>query len=147
MSEFDNLLQKYGEISTEINGMREYLDHLEEDREAVRKRLKALMRSGPKQEVPAADDQGSPSLESPMIETINAVRELGDSVSATQLAERLNISQDAARLRLQRAAKKRLILRVKFGRYAAKPATPMPRSAANGTKPMEKETKTEHEAA
>ncbi len=50
-------------------------------------------------------------------ETAKAVSELGESVSAERLADHLKISRDAARLRLQRAAKIGVIVRIAQGRY------------------------------
>jgi biotin operon repressor len=52
-------------------------------------------------------------------ETAKGVSELGESVSAERLAEHLKISRDAARLRLQRAAKIGVIIRIAQGRYRA----------------------------
>lgn len=145
MAEFDTLLEKYGELSAEITETRDYLVSLTRDREEIRKRLKAISRNGGIKHESNADDKESASIDSAMEDTVKAVRTLGNNVNAAQLAEHLNISQDAARLRLQRAEKKRLIIRIAFGRYGSKPE--MNRPTTNGTKPAEREAKTESTTA
>jgi predicted nuclease with TOPRIM domain len=131
MAEFDTLLQKYGELTAEANEAREYLSHLEEEREMIRKRLKAIAKNGSKTDTPV-DEQERKTFDGAMEETVKALAELGNSVSAAQLAEHLKITQDAARLRLQRAEKKRRIIRVAFGRYASKPAMQIVRPTVIG---------------
>jgi hypothetical protein len=140
MSEFDTLLLKFGELSGEIHEAQEYLAHLTEDRETVRKRLKAIAKNGARAEMPPDDDREVKSIDSAMDETVRAVAELGNSVSAAQLAEHLKIGQDAARLRLQRAEKKRIIIRVAFGRYASKPTMQIVRPTSGDMKAADKET-------
>jgi predicted HTH transcriptional regulator len=145
MSKFDELLEDHAQISIEIGHAEDYLKSLVEDREAISRKLKSLAKdeTGKSEEeegIVSRALRAGDSLE----ETAKIVAELGDSVTAAQLAERLDLTQDAARLRLQRAEKRRLIKRVAFGRYAAKPERA--RSPANSTKPSERGNKEENTA-
>src|SRR5260370_22756546 len=66
---------------------------------------------------------------------------LGNGATAEQLAKHLDISRDAARLPLQRAARVGLIARMGVGRYRAirqSPPHTKGRESANGTEPHAK---------
>lgn len=140
MTEFEKLLKEYRKLVVQIEDEEGYLEHLRRELRQVETQLKAM--AMPQRPTLASGDESSPEqlqievagqdsiqtlhLEPPstteasaLVQAVQAVAELGDGVTAQQLAERLNISADAARLRLQRAARDGLIARIALGRYRA----------------------------
>jgi hypothetical protein len=129
MIEFDTLLKEYRTLAIQVDDEEHYLEHLKTQLVETEKRLKEILE---KAQQPAFSTNwlyGSspgvirqfthqPEL-SALEETVQMVAEMGGSVSAEQLAKRLNITRDAARLRLQRAARNALIARIGLGRYRA----------------------------
>jgi hypothetical protein len=129
MTEFEKMLKEYRRLAVQVEDERNYLEHLERQLRGVEKQLKSMSLPAPAQlgpfspvsravEVvlePTGQDE-SPSA-SAIQDAVRAVSEIGDGVTAQQLAEHLNITPDAARLRLQRAAREGLIARMAVGRY------------------------------
>ena len=118
MTEFDKLLKEHRRLAVQIDDERNYLEHLERQLRTVEKQLKA----GPSKPSELELESESPSA-SAIQDAVTAVAELGDGVTAQQLADHLRITPDAARLRLQRAARDGLIARMALGRYRAKRAS------------------------
>jgi hypothetical protein len=142
MNEFDALLKEYRNLVVQVSEERGYLEHLESELRDTERRLKQLAEKPKPYDIssfsmtwtppedfhvvesvlnadaptpkPASSDQGTLSA---LEATVRAVAELGRSVSAKQLADHLGITRDAARLRLQRAAREGLIGRIGVGRY------------------------------
>jgi hypothetical protein len=128
MSKIDDLLARHARLSSDIGQAEEWLEGMLEERNGIVAEIKAMLAKpseaqlgfvGPPTPLPSQVLEAS-ALE----ETAKIVGELGDNVTATMLATRLGLTQDAARLRLQRTEKKGLIRRVAFGRYAPKPQIP-----------------------
>lgn len=130
MTEFEKLLKEYRRLAVQVEDERNYLEHLERQLRGVEKQLKSMALPAPAPPIGpfsaafsvsaeatlerAVQDESSASA---IEEAVRAVSELGDGVTAQQLAEHLHISADAARLRLQRAAREGLIARMALGRY------------------------------
>ncbi len=136
MTEFEKLLKEHRRLAVQIDDERNYLEHLERQLRAVEKQLKAMaipvVESQQEAVAPFLTGASKPSeveLESQspsasaIQDAVTAVAELGNGVTAQQLAEHLGITPDAARLRLQRAARDGLIARMALGRYRAKRAS------------------------
>lgn len=91
------------------------------EKEKLRKAIEVAMGGGevtpdmlPTQaQLPLEDDQPTKG----MIETANAVREMGGLVDANRLARKLRVGHQAAAIRLTRAAEKGLLIRVRRGYY------------------------------
>ena len=137
MTKLDDLMTKHARISFEIGQTEEYLASLKEHRDTIVAEVKAMVEKKPEVQLIFAEPQVTATVSaqesaSALEETATVVAELGDNVTAARLATRLGLSQDAARLRLQRAEKKGLIRRIAFGCYAAKP-----QMGANGKMPTE----------
>ena len=140
MSEFADMLARHRQLSSEVNDQREYLAYAESQLVALEKEMQDYVSqlenrpiqfiADPTQYPPVAvapvrqlklapapqeiiEDRGSTALQ----ETAQALLELGDGVDARRLAEHLHITREAARLRLQRAARRGLIARMANGRY------------------------------
>jgi biotin operon repressor len=146
MNDFEKLLKEHAKLAALLDDERGYLRQLEMQFRSIEQRLKDFVKPSPcgfvltpesSENVPAnwenevaeaAVEVGASALEQAAL----AVADLGDGVSAEQLAEHLEITRDAARLRLQRAAKEGLIIRIASGRYRFK------RISARG--PQEAET-------
>ncbi len=114
MTEFETTLKEYRKLVEQIADERGFLDFLQGQLTEVEEKLKSLAAPIPQP---------------------------GFSFNIEQLAKHLDISRDAARLRLQRAARVGLIARMGVGRYRAirqSPAHTKGRVSANGTEPHEK---------
>jgi Fic family protein len=144
MNEFEKTLKEYRKLVEQINDERGFLSFLEDQLRDVEKKLKMFgsayfqMQTVHTVQLPLSSepDESLPAVE----EAAHAVETLGDGVTAEQLAKHLDISRDAARLRLQRGARVGLIARMGIGRYRAVKRAPKGASdshqihhGANGT--------------
>jgi len=150
MTEFETTLKEYRKLVEQIADERGFLDFLQGQLTEVEEKLKSLAAPIPQPGLsfnielplpaPSSQPDGNDSLPA-LEEAARAVEFLGNGVIAEQLAKHLDISRDAARLRLQRAARVGLIARMGVGRYRAirqSPAHTKGRVSANGTEPHEK---------
>jgi biotin operon repressor len=127
MTEFEKTLSEYRNLVEQVADERGFLSFLEDQLAGVEKKLKAIVTTSqatPYQvclssfHLPVPAKRAEPDVPA-LQEAARAVEELGSGVSAEQLAKHLNITRDAARLRLQRAARTGLIARMAAGRYRA----------------------------
>ena len=150
MTEFETTLKEYRKLVEQIADERGFLDFLQGQLNEVEEKLKSLAAPIPQPgfsfnielplPAPSSQPDGNDSLPA-LEEAARAVEFLGNGATAEQLAKHLDISRDAARLRLQRAARVGLIARMGVGRYRAirqSPAHTKRRVSANGTEPHEK---------
>lgn len=154
MTEFDEMLAKYRKLAGEVHDQRGYLEYLEGELAELEKRMKGYVlglqeqrsffgpsslsalatapmhdQAAPKVvELLARVGRGSKALQ----QTADAIAAIGDGVDAVRLAAYLGISREAARLRLQRAARAGLIARMASGRYRAVKKK-LPESKVSGT--------------
>jgi hypothetical protein len=137
MDEVDRLLRHLEEVAEEIQALRFRLSYLEDHRAEIRESIKiAASRLRDSQQPLALFKSRNPSK--PQVKQMRrgaamSLRQAADTVAAIQgdvdaqrLAETLNISFDAARLRLARAARQGLLVRVKLGLYRAPTDTGSP---------------------
>jgi hypothetical protein len=146
MTEFEKLLAEYRKLVEQVNDEQGFLAFLKGQLQEVEGQLKSLA-SGQRQMQLAVLDFGTapfpPSSKTddptPLDEVgalkaaARAVEILGDGVTAEQLSRHLKISRDAARLRLQRAARVGMIARMGTGRYRAIRRSPEAKTSLNGT--------------
>lgn len=128
MDDMERLVRHLEEVAEEAQALRHRLDYLESHRDELRKKITDMMRGatgrlfpptvilGP---APKARRRTSPADIQGLKQAADAVAEIGGDVDAKGLAAKLSISFDAARLRLARAAKRGLVVRVKLGKYRA----------------------------
>src|SRR5277367_43434 len=118
MIEFDTLLKEYRNLAIQVDDEEHYLEHLKSQLAETEKRLKEILETAQQPTFSTNWLYGASSSAvhrfnhqpelSALEETVRTVAEMGGSVSAEQLAKRLSITRDAARLRLQRAARNAL---------------------------------------
>lgn len=130
MIEFDALLKEYRTLAIQVDDEEHYLEHLKAQLVETEGRLKEILEKAQQPhplfvngELAASASVSRLKEQQPELSaleaTVRTVAEMGGSVSAEQLAKHLQISRDAARLRLQRAARNGLIARFGLGRYRA----------------------------
>jgi hypothetical protein len=154
MNRFEKVLKEYRRLVVLVEEEQSYLAHLKEQLGAVEEELKSMVlptatsleANVPEQDaLEAANDEhgcsgisehpGQPA--SALKEAVSAVIALGDGVTAKQLANHLNISSDAARLRLQRATREGLLDRMATGRYRPIKRSPLNAKTSNTRGPDE----------
>jgi len=137
MTEFEKTLQEYRKLVEQVADESGFLDFLKAQLAEVEQKLKEMAKTSQVALVytvqspitAVAPNDSLPALQ----EAAKAVEYLGDGVNAPQLAKHLNISRDAARLRLQRAARVGLIARMGTGRYRAIKQAPTEARGAIGS--------------
>jgi hypothetical protein len=122
MDEADRLLRHLEEVTEEIQALKHRLSFLESHRAEVREKIKSTMTHPTRQLMleafgrkPTTKHRSGEVLA--LQQTADAVARMDGDVDAHQLADELSISFDAARLRLARAARLGLLVRVKLGKY------------------------------
>jgi hypothetical protein len=126
MDEVDRLLRHLEEVAEEIQALKYRLSYLEDHRVEIREAIKVSARGAlppslalfkpPRPKAPLKQRRGTAMS---LRLAADTVAQMGGDVDAQQLSEKLGISFDAARLRLARAARQGLLVRVTLGHYRA----------------------------
>jgi len=121
VARIDTLLRNFQQLTEQIAELNHMLKEFEQQREDVRKELRTLAANSPSERNDETTDSADKSTQSTSLaETAKAVDELDCEVDAKQLASKLDLTLDAARLRLARTAKANLIVRKSSGRYVSR---------------------------
>jgi hypothetical protein len=125
MDEMERLLRHLEEVAEEIQSLKHRLAFLEDHRIELRQRILAFAPPWPglSISIPTSCDRHPIARRSSgalaLRQTADAVAKLNCEVDAQILSTDLKISYDAARLRLARAARQGLLVRIKLGKYRA----------------------------
>jgi hypothetical protein len=128
MEDVEQLVRHLEDVVSEIEVLKGRLSYLEDHRAELRERITAIATGRDDrtlQLLPTSSTPGKsrrrlrPSQGMALSEAADTVAAMEGEVNAEMLAERMKISFDAARLRLARAARKGLLVRVSLGKYRA----------------------------
>jgi hypothetical protein len=127
MEDLERMVRHLEEVVAEIEVLKARINFLEDHRTELRERITSLAtrtdsRTLELELLPAVSTSRRPLRPSESLslrQAADMVAAIGGEVTADMLSEKLRISFDAARLRLARAARKGLVMRVSLGKYRA----------------------------